>query len=58
MSFGDHLEELRSALIRALVGVAIATVLAFAFGDRILAYLFRPLLMVQAANGLTPNLQA
>ncbi len=58
MSFGDHLEELRSCLIRALIGVAIVAVFTFIFGRQILEIIFRPLWMVQFANGLQPNLQA
>ena len=58
MSFGDHLDELRGRLIRAILGVALATGIAFIFGQEILGYLFRPLLTVQVANGLQPNLQA
>ncbi|MEK6797749.1 MAG: twin-arginine translocase subunit TatC [Planctomycetota bacterium] len=58
MSFGDHLEELRTRLIRALVGVAIACVGTLSFGEWILEWLFRPLWIVQRANGLQPNLQS
>ncbi len=58
MSFGEHLEELRSCLIRALAGVTIATVLGFIFGKQIMGVLFYPLVMVQHANQLQPNLQA
>jgi len=58
MSFGDHLDELRGRLIRALLGVAAGTLLAFVFGKDILALIFRPLWMVQAANGLQPSVQA
>ena len=35
MSFGDHLEELRSVLVRALIGVAIAGVFGFYFADQV-----------------------
>ncbi len=58
MSFGDHLEELRACLIRALIGVAIVAVFTFIFGREILEVIFRPLWTVQVANGLQPNLQA
>ena len=58
MSFGDHLEELRNCLIRALVGVAIASIVALVFGTTVLDIVFRPLLIVQRANGLQPRLQA
>ncbi len=58
MSFGDHLEDLRSTVIRALVGVVIATVGALACGNGVLEIVFRPLWLVQRANGLQPNLQS
>ena len=35
MSFGEHLEELRSVLVRALIGVAIASVFGFYFADQV-----------------------
>lgn len=57
MSFGDHLDELRNCLIRALVGVLIGTVVALIFGKDILEIIYRPLLIVQHANGLPPHLQ-
>ena len=57
MSFGDHLDELRNCLIRALIGVALAAVFTFIFGREILEIIFRPLWTVQVANGLQPNLQ-
>ncbi len=58
MSFGDHLEELRSCLIRALIGVGIASAVALAFGKSVLGVLFWPLFMVQQANGMQPRLQS
>ena len=58
MSFGDHLEELRSCAIAGSIGVAVATVGALAFGQDVLRIIFRPLWVVQKANGLQPNLQS
>jgi len=57
MSFGEHLEELRSRLILALAGVLSTTIIALVFGKDILAIICHPLLMVQQLNGLPPNLQ-
>jgi len=57
MSFGDHLDELRSCLIRALVGVALATAVTLYFGREILEIIYHPLLVVQFANGLQPQIQ-
>lgn len=58
MSFGDHLDELRSCLIRALIGVGIASAVALVFGKSLLAVLFWPLYMVQRANGMQPRIQS
>lgn len=58
MSFGDHLDELRGCLIRALLGISLAAVVTLTYGKEILEIIFRPLWMVQFSNGLQPNLQA
>lgn len=58
MSFGDHLEELRSALIRGLAGFVIITVFTFYFGTDILVIICRPLWAVQLANNMPPAMQA
>jgi len=57
MSFGDHLDELRSCLIRALLGVTLGIIICLIFGREILEIICRPLLIVQHANGLQPSLQ-
>ena len=57
MSFGDHLDELRNRLIKALVGVVLASILSLAYGKDILEIIYRPLLQVQFANDLQPSLQ-
>lgn len=43
MSFGEHLEVLRSHLIKALIGVLIGTVFGLMFGGRIIEEIKRPL---------------
>jgi len=58
MSFGEHLEELRSCSIRALAGFAVATILSLVFADRILAFILQPVLVVQQAHGQRPEIQA
>ena len=58
MSFGDHLDELRRCLMLALIGVVIASVACLIVGKHILAFIYKPLLVVQHANGLPPNLMA
>lgn len=57
MSFGDHLEELRGCLVRAIVGIVIGIIVSLVFGKEILEIICRPLLIVQQANGLPPRLQ-
>lgn len=57
MSFGDHLDELRSRLIRALIGILLATILSLIFGKDIVEFICRPLWVVQLANGLQPQIQ-
>jgi sec-independent protein translocase protein TatC len=58
MSFGDHLEELRTCLIRAFLGVGVGTIVTLIFGREILSITFKPLFAAQVANGLPPSLQA
>lgn len=58
MSFGEHLDELRSRLIRALLGIAVGTGLSLFYGKEILETICQPLLMVQFANGLPPRVLA
>ncbi|MCH2180705.1 MAG: twin-arginine translocase subunit TatC [Mariniblastus sp.] len=43
MSFGQHLEELRRALVRALLGVAIGCVFGFMFANQVVDLLKKPL---------------
>ncbi|MFT5301077.1 MAG: sec-independent protein translocase protein TatC [Mariniblastus sp.] len=43
MSFGEHLEELRRVLVRALIGVAIAAVIGFIFAEETIQILKQPL---------------
>jgi len=58
MSFGDHLEELRSRLIKALLGLVVTTVLSLVFARQVLAVLYQPLLVVLDMHGLPTSLQA
>lgn len=43
MSFGEHLEELRRVLVKALIGVAIACVVGFFFANQVVDFLTVPL---------------
>ncbi|MHC4067773.1 MAG: twin-arginine translocase subunit TatC [Planctomycetota bacterium] len=58
MSFGDHLEELRSRLIKALVGLVIATILSLVYARDVLVILCRPLMVVLDAHGIPTSLMA
>ena len=58
MPFGEHLEELRSCIIRALVGLAISTVVSLIFAKEILKIILRPAIVVLKAHGERPELLA
>ena len=58
MSFGEHLEELRTRVIYALIGVGVAACLTFAFGFQLVGLLARPYLEAQYALGMNPQLFA
>jgi len=49
MSLGDHLEELRAVLLRAIIGFVVALIVAFAFGFQLVGLLARPVLEVLTA---------
>src|SRR2546425_13340529 len=42
MSFGDHLEELRAHLWRAIYGFGVALVFSFFIGDAVMQYIAKP----------------
>lgn len=58
MSFGDHLEELRSCLIKSIVGFVLGAIICLYFSKSILLLIYQPVLVVQHAAGLRPWLQA
>lgn len=58
MTFGDHLEELRRCLLRALLGVAVAVVVALFFATDLLSFILHPLLVVLRSNGQCPEVMA
>lgn len=55
MSFGEHLEELRTRLIRVLVGICVCAAITFTFGFHLIAFLARPLLQTQHALNHPPQ---
>jgi Sec-independent protein secretion pathway component TatC len=58
MSFGDHLQELRSRVFRALVVPLPLAVLLFFYAPEIRDVLIRPLFAAQRANGQPEQVQA
>ncbi len=52
MSFGQHLDELRKVLVKALIGVALGCIIGFYFANQIVALLNQPLIeaLVQFKN--------
>ncbi|OPZ96888.1 MAG: Sec-independent protein translocase protein TatCy [Planctomycetes bacterium ADurb.Bin412] len=56
MSFGDHLEELRSRLIKALCGLLVGFAFCLFFGQEIIGYLSQPLLIALQESGLDTRL--
>jgi len=58
MSFGDHLDELRSRLFKCIYGVLIGIAVCFCFGGDIFAFLAQPLIMALRSSGLDENLYA
>lgn len=53
MSIGEHLEELRHRMIMALVGFVIVLFACLYFGNTVVAYFCRPLLLTLEAYGLS-----
>lgn len=43
MSFGEHLDELRGALVRSAVGLVVALLVAFPFADNVVLFVEQPL---------------
>lgn len=58
MSLGDHLEELRSRLIMAIGGLAVALVAALVLGRWFLAIVFSPFQSAMLETGIDAKLQA
>lgn len=56
MSFGDHLEELRTCVLRALIGIVVGTAVCIYFGSEILEFLTRPYAAAMLRRGYTPEL--
>lgn len=58
MSFGEHLDELRSRLVRALIVPLPLAVILFLFAEHLRGILVAPLFAALRANGQTVQIQA
>ena len=56
MSFGDHIEELRRRVIYGLLGLLVAVIVCFAFGDHIVATLSAPYAATMERLGYDPRM--
>ena len=56
MSFLDHLEELRTRIFRALMGVALAAVLSLTFCNQLWSFVCQPAVQALTSLGYTPTL--
>ncbi|MBX3396868.1 MAG: twin-arginine translocase subunit TatC [Phycisphaerae bacterium] len=56
MSFGEHLEELRTRIIRALWGLVAASVICYYFGDVIIGTLTAPYYVAMRDLGFDPRM--
>ncbi len=56
MSVGDHLEELRTRLIKGLIGFAIALAFCLFFGTNVMSAFCKPLIDVLLEKNLNPQL--
>lgn len=53
MTLGEHLEELRSRLIRALVALVIGAIICYSFIDYVLAFLVWPIFTIYRKHGFS-----
>ncbi len=57
MTLGEHLEELRSRLIRALLALAVGAVICFLVKEYVVAFLTWPVIAVQKARNMPVGLK-
>jgi len=56
MTFGEHLEELRTRMIRSLIGIFIAVSICLYFGNQLLEFILHSVRVVLTAQGTPANL--
>ncbi|HOA74840.1 MAG TPA: twin-arginine translocase subunit TatC [Phycisphaerae bacterium] len=57
MTLGEHLEELRTRLIRALIGLFVGTVVCYMFIDYLQAFLMWPVFAIYRSHGLPAEIR-
>lgn len=57
MTLGEHLEELRTRVIRALVALAVGAIICHCFIDKIMGFLTSPVYAAYRKHGLKPAMQ-
>ena len=55
MTLGEHLEELRKRLVRAVAGFGVVLVVCLIYGRQVTAYFCQPLIQVLQDRGLNPQ---
>ena len=56
MTVGEHLEELRGRLIKAIVGFILALIVCFVFNEKVIWYFCKPLIEAYNNHDLNPQL--
>ena len=56
MSFLEHLEELRSRIIKIIIGIFVALCVSFTFTDPLWNFVVKPAKAALTANGFPPTL--
>jgi sec-independent protein translocase protein TatC len=56
MSFGEHLDDLRSRLLKAIYGLLVGFIVCLIFGEEIFSFLAQPLLIALKWSGQEPQL--
>ena len=56
MSLGEHLDELRSRLLKSIYGIVAALVVCLIFGNEIFGFLAQPLLLALESAGREPEI--
>jgi sec-independent protein translocase protein TatC len=56
MSIGDHLEELRKRLFKALIGFVLACIVCFIFGEHVTRWFIKPFIEACDRNDINPQM--